>query len=103
MIPPSPLGEPWPLWAYVKHSDRLHVVTSLERIDDEWWSSGRGKTLCGRRGFLINPGILTRLGMPRCHHCCRMLDIPPGIGHPKNDPNLRPLFGYGAPKSEDNP
>lgn len=31
------------------------------------------------------PGVFSRLGKPRCAHCCRALGIPRGDGTPAND------------------
>jgi hypothetical protein len=95
----SPIGEPWPLWVYTEHGERLHVATRVDKWDgwdgdDLDWTSGPGKTLCGYEAYLYYPGVFSRLGMPRCAYCCHRLKIPRGEGHPKNDPNLRPLFNY---------
>lgn len=85
--------EQYALWVFTDHGHRLHAVSRLDTPSDDW-SSGAGVTVCQRHGHLSYPGVFSRLGMPRCAHCCRMLKIPRGIGHPKNDPELRPLFGY---------
>lgn len=83
------------LWVYTSTGGRLHAVTHLDTPHDDW-AGGTGTTVCGRRGQLAYPGVFSRIGMPRCAHCCRMLKIPRGVGHPKNDPELRALFGYGT-------
>jgi hypothetical protein len=52
--------------------------------EDDGMRSGNGFTVCGLGGFLTMPGILGRLGAPRCKHCCRILSIPDGDGAPFN-------------------
>ena len=84
---------PFPLWVHTEFGDRLHAVAELHTKEEDW-VYGPGRTVCGRTGQLSYPGVFSRLGMPRCAHCCRMLRIPRGDGVPKNDPELRPLFGY---------
>lgn len=61
--------------------DRLHRVAEIE-WDDEDMTGGYGVTVCGRRGRLIMPGLISRLSLPRCAHCCRMLGVPRGNGSP---------------------
>jgi hypothetical protein len=94
----SPIGEPWPLWVLAGSGSRLHVAVRLEELDhfDDgvWWGSGKGATLCGYEGHLAYPGVASRLTLPRCAWCCRRIGIPRGVGHPKNDRELRVLFGY---------
>jgi hypothetical protein len=43
------------------------------------------RTACGRTLALTYAGIGSRLGMPRCAHCCRTLGIPAGNGTPVNE------------------
>jgi hypothetical protein len=40
---------------------------------------------CGVQAVMAWPGIFSRLGRPRCAHCCRVLGIPPGNGTPGNE------------------
>jgi hypothetical protein len=82
-----------PLWAQTATGDVLHAVDSL--VDDpEDWSVGLGRTVCGVSSTLSYPGVLSRLGAFRCRSCCRLLDVPAGKGHPRNDRRLRPVFGF---------
>lgn len=42
-------------------------------------------TACGlRRPFLAMPGVLSRMGRPRCKRCCRAVGVPQGNGAPFN-------------------
>ena len=99
----------WPLWVYTTFGYRLHVVARLDPSDEklppdleselaeEWakdWSYTTARTLCGKEATVTRPGVFSRLGMPRCVRCCKLLGIPDGNGHPRNDKSLRPLFGY---------
>jgi hypothetical protein len=45
---------------------------------------GRGKTICGIEGDLVMPGIFSRMGLPRCPECCKLMNIPEGNGNPYN-------------------
>jgi hypothetical protein len=49
------------------------------------WISGRGVTVCGREGILQMPGVLSRMYLPWCLHCCKTLEIPTGNGAPFNE------------------
>ncbi len=78
----------WPddghgFWVYTEHGERLHAVAHLE-VPHEEWGSGRGVTVCGFHGYLMHPGVLSRLSMQRCAKCCRSLKVPRGVGHPRN-------------------
>jgi hypothetical protein len=70
-------------------SARTYLLHRVSAID--WWVEdgalirGSGVTLCGRRGFLHMPGVLGRLGGPRCPECCKRLGIPEGEGNPYNE------------------
>ena len=97
-LPLYDIAGAFPLWVYTAHGDRLHAVAELEAHDEEWWGYGGGLTVCGRHSNLSYPGVFSRMGMPRCAHCCRILKIPRGIGVPKNDLTLRELFGYPESK-----
>ena len=55
-----------------------------EQQDGEDMRHGIGTTLCGRKGSLTMPGIVSRMGLPRCAHCCRLAGIPRGDGAPAN-------------------
>jgi hypothetical protein len=77
-------------WTVLRSWRRLHAP---DRWDDprEEMSDPTGRTACGRVGELSIPGMFSRLGLPRCRHCCRMTGMPPGDGSPKNDNACRPL------------
>lgn len=62
---------------------RLHRVAEIVWTDDDM-TRGVGATVCGRRGDLVMPGLLSRMGLPRCAHCCRLAGIPRGDGAPYN-------------------
>lgn len=72
-------------WLVLPSWNRLHRVSEIE-WDEEWGGKirGRGRTVCGRSGLLLMPGFMSRLGLPRCRHCCRMMKIPDGDGNPYN-------------------
>lgn len=79
-------------WAYtVGTAKRLHHLAEIEYATD-WWHFryGIGRSACGVRTWYAVPGLLSRLGLERCAHCCDRLGIPRGTGSPKNDPSLRP-------------
>ena len=65
---------------------RLHrVVGYVERDDDEMMGVSDAVTACGlRRPFLRMPGMLSRMMLPRCKHCCRKLGVVDGAGAPYN-------------------
>jgi hypothetical protein len=70
-------------WLVLPGWHRLHRVADIE-WDDEDMISGHGTTLCGQTGRLRMPGIFSRLGLPRCAHCCRLAGVPRGDGAPAN-------------------
>lgn len=41
--------------------------------------------VCGRTQEWTMPGVLSRLSMPRCGHCCRRLGLKAGNGTPANE------------------
>jgi hypothetical protein len=70
---------------------RLHAVPAdaVDADDDdaleEFSSEGVEATAaCGLTTRWAWPGVFSRLGKPRCMHCCRALGIPPGDGTPAN-------------------
>lgn len=67
------------------------ALLDVEDIKKRGELSGVGETLCGRKGELQIPGVLSRMGLPRCHHCCRMVKMPDGLGNPRNDKKLRKI------------
>jgi hypothetical protein len=44
--------------------------------------------VCGYAGHMTMPGLVSRMGMPRCGHCCRALRIGGGPGTPANESAL---------------
>lgn len=74
-------------WLVFPSWNRLHRVAEIEweGDDPEDMRSGTGTTMCGRKGYLVMPGILSRMGLPRCAHCCRLAGIPRGDGAPFNN------------------
>ena len=81
------LGE-WD-WYYTMYGMVLHHAAEFDLADGE--TSGDGVTSCGRKTFLMIPGIFSRMGLPRCKRCCAALGYPQGTGSPKNDDACRPL------------
>lgn len=89
-----PLRMPLPLddnhwrsrWLVLPSWNRLHRVAEIAwDDDDDGMRQGVGTTMCGRTGFLVMPGIFSRMGLPRCAHCCRLTGVPTGDGAPYND------------------
>src|SRR6266705_1185022 len=79
-------------WLVLPGWRRLHRVSKLDIdaiLKKQDIMGGEGETVCGQKGFLSMPGVLGRIGLPRCHHCCRMTQIPDGLGNPRNDKKLR--------------
>lgn len=78
-------------WVYLAADDYdyLHRVKKIETWDDGYIPiGGPGETVCGLEGRLAMPGVMARMGLPRCEECCRRLDISPGDGAPFNDKSL---------------
>ena len=87
-------------WLHTRRqsSDRLHYCPGVTfETWDSWWDEGSMPgygapeldTACGRRLAMTLPGLFSRMGMPRCAHCCDRLGIPRGAGAPLNDLTLR--------------
>ena len=72
-------------WLYFANGERLHRVVAITWREDCGLTSGPGETLCGRSGRLSIPGIMSRMGMPRCVRCCKLTGIPRGDGAPFNE------------------
>jgi hypothetical protein len=68
--------------------DLLHRVSSIDWNNESTLVvipvGGEGETLCGQAGILAVPGILSRMGLPRCPECCRLAGVPEGDGAPYN-------------------
>ena len=72
-------------WLVLPSWERLHRVAAIEWDDDDMIGGGGvGVTVCGRKGRLVIPGIFSRMGMPRCAHCCKGTGVPRGDGAPVN-------------------
>ncbi len=59
------------------------------RPDDEEAYDEDAVTECGLRAGMEIPGVLTRMGSPRCAACCHQTGMPTGVGSPKNDEACR--------------
>lgn len=82
---PLPNDDNWrSRWLQLPVGDRLHRVSEIAWEDEDGERYGHGTTVCGRRGHLRMPGIFSRMWLPRCVHCCRLLGIPEGDGAPYN-------------------
>lgn len=76
--------------------NRLHALPEAlwDRWDDEQvdllcdYPGPTATALCGYEGPWQMPGVFTRIGAPRCAHCCRKLGIERGDGTPNNMPRF---------------
>lgn len=79
-------------WLVLPNWGKLHRVAETE--GEDWEADGlipigiQGVTLCGLVGRLAMPGVFSRMGLPRCAHCCDRLGIPRGDGAAYNDKTL---------------
>ena len=79
-------------WLTTAHTwERLHAIPSeaVDPDDETACEQLRCTQLtltarCGTRAVMAWPGLFSRLGLPRCGHCCRVLGITPGQGTPGN-------------------
>ena len=81
-------------WVYTwtdggRHLHHLATILGPVTADAGWGADG--VSTCGLRKRWVIPGVLSRMGMPRCAHCCARPGWPRGDGSPKNDEALRPL------------
>lgn len=83
---PLPLPPEWvkSRWLVLPTRGVLHRVSEIEWEDDDCKVHGQGVTVCGRKGWLRVPGLFSRIGLPRCKDCCRLVGIPEGDGIPLN-------------------
>lgn len=83
-------------WIVTGRWDRLHAP---EKWDDPDYGAydEEAVTACGLTGWFSIPGVFTRMGAPRCAHCCRIRGYPRGNGSPKNDDAIRPLVEARLP------
>ena len=75
-------------WYYTANGERLHHLPgSGAPFWDQAVNEGgaMGLAACGQPGRYIAPGVMHRLGLPRCVRCCDSLGIPWGNGTPVND------------------
>jgi hypothetical protein len=86
---PGNLGH-W--WLTTRSWRRLHAIPATELAtedldaDIEGDNDGvAGRAACGLDSRFLLPGVLSRLGMPRCVWCCRALGILAGNGTPTNE------------------
>ena len=85
-------------WLYTVHGDRLHhaQLTPDQHAECEEWGGLYDVPVtldCGRQATtVLIPGVISRLGMPRCVGCCRAAGLPPGKGSPKNDDECRRIL-----------
>ena len=73
-------------WLVLPSWNRLHRVVDMRWVGGEWdiECMGEGRALCGASGEFCVPGFLSRMGLPRCAHCCDRLGIPRGSGNTIN-------------------
>lgn len=71
-------------WLVLPSWNVLHRISTIEWDDPEQWINGEGVSVCGRSGWYSMPGILSRMGLKRCDHCCDILGVPHGNGAPAN-------------------
>lgn len=75
-------------WLYVRGcGERLHFVGSVTEWTQEMVDGGglHLRAACGLRAQMALPGVLARLGRPRCKRCCKAIGITQGNGCPAND------------------
>lgn len=74
-------------WMVCHSWRRLHYIpeSNVRLAYDDLGEPIPGVSLCGLDGLWSIPGFLSRLGLPRCAHCCRTLSIPQGNGTPANE------------------
>ena len=74
-------------WMVCSTWQRLHYIADesvRERFGDTGESQG-GHAICGVDAVWNIPGPHSRIGLPRCAHCCKALGIPRGNGIPLNE------------------
>lgn len=88
-------------WWVSKSWNRLHAVadgtwtdTHLDDLARDGIAAGPVRLACGRTAAMVTiPGAGSRLCLPRCKGCCRVLGYEQGTGSPRNDDRVRPLLG----------
>lgn len=77
-------------WLVLPSWGKLHKLRDATELREDYVPIGViGTTECGRAGWLVMPGIFSRMGLPRCTQCCRKLHLPVGDGAPQNDKQLQ--------------
>lgn len=76
-------------WAYTDGGHKLHHVAEIVGPLPHGWVGVEGRTTCGMNASLYVPGMYSRIETERCRTCCKRLNIPSGVGSPKNTPALR--------------
>lgn len=84
---PIPMPDWRSRWLVLPRWGVLHRVSSIKWGEDypEQMINGQGTTVCGKTGFLMMPGFMSRMGLKRCPKCCKAMGIPQGDGCPENE------------------
>jgi len=85
-------------WVVSRAWNTLHHVQLSDGQWAQWepgdWLTGPVRLSCGRTAAgICVPGVITRMGAPRCTGCCRAVGYPPGKGSPKNSADCRAILG----------
>jgi hypothetical protein len=86
---PAPLSnDEWHWrWQYADADDYdfLHrIAAPFSAKDKEGWEFEAGTAVCGLKGTFQMPGVMSRMGRPRCPKCCEIMSVPEGDGAPYN-------------------
>lgn len=71
-------------WLVLDSWNRLHRVVEIDHDELEREGFAMGVAACSVYGRFQVPGVLSRLGLPRCAHCCRAVGVPVGNGNTLN-------------------
>ena len=77
----------------VRSWNRLHAIpgSAVDRDDEDAMEALCGApwpvltAVCGCVAEWTMPGVFSRMGQPRCGHCCRKVGIAKGNGTPANE------------------
>lgn len=77
-------------WLVLPTWNRLHRIAEIEWGGHQYGEpdemlDGDGRAVCGATGYFVMPGIFSRMGLPRCAHCCDAIGVPRGNGCPENE------------------